>query len=197
MQFRFFIFILLLLWGNFCIAQKDSLVNKETKAKKIKQKTYPFAKIDSTKPYNPRIAILRSAIGPGWGQITNKKYWKLPIVYGGFAALIYSVTFYQKQYDDLRQAVKDRNAGLTLTDPSLEPLDIANLVSFRDFYRENRDLSWIGIGALYGLQIMDAAVDAHLQEFDVTENLSLRWQPDYRIQYGQAFLGATFTFTLK
>jgi hypothetical protein len=44
---------------------------------------------------------------------------------------------------------------------------------------------------------MDAAVDAHLQEFDVSENLSLRWQPDYRIQYGQAFLGATFTFTLK
>jgi hypothetical protein len=130
-------------------------------------------------------------------QIYNKKYWKLPIVYGGFAALIYSVAFYQKQYDDLRQAVKDRNAGLTLTDPTLEPLDIANLVSFRDFYRENRDLSWIGIGALYGLQIMDAAVDAHLQEFDVSENLSLRWQPDYRIQYGQAFLGATFTFTLK
>lgn len=163
-----------------------------------------FAQKKEDKPYVPdttswsrpkKASIL--ALVPGLGQIYNKKYWKLPIVYGGFAALIYSVTFYQTQYNDLRQAVKDRNAGLALADPSLEPLDIANLISFRDFYRENRDLSWIGIGALYGLQVMDAAVDAHLQEFDVTENLSLRWQPDYRIQYGQAFLGATFTFTLK
>jgi hypothetical protein len=162
-------------------------------AQKVEDKPYVS---DTTKWSRPK-KVTFLAFVPGLGQIYNKKYWKLPIVYGGFAALIYSVTFYQKQYDDLRQAVKDRNAGLTLTDPSLEPLDIANLVSFRDFYRENRDLSWIGIGALYGLQIMDAAVDAHLQEFDVTENLSLRWQPDYRIQYGQAFLGATFTFTLK
>jgi hypothetical protein len=70
-------------------------------------------------------------------------------------------------------------------------LDDANLVSLRDFYRESRDLSWIGIGGLYALQIIDAAVDAHLQEFDVSENLTLKWQPDYRIQAGRAFVGAT------
>jgi hypothetical protein len=131
------------------------------------------------------------ALVPGLGQIYNKKYWKLPIVYGGFAALIYSVSFYQNEYDLVRQAVLDKNAGRPISDPTLEPLDIANLVSLRDFYRESRDLSWIGIGGLYALQIIDAAVDAHLQEFDVSENLTLKWQPDYRVQAGRAFVGAT------
>ena len=131
------------------------------------------------------------ALVPGLGQIYNKKYWKLPIVYGGFAALIYSVSFYQNEYDLVRQAVLDKNAGRPISDPTLEPLDIANLVSLRDFYRESRDLSWIGIGGLYALQIIDAAVDAHLQEFDVSENLTLKWQPDYRVQAGREFVGAT------
>jgi hypothetical protein len=131
------------------------------------------------------------ALVPGLGQIYNKKYWKLPIVYGGFAALIYSVSFYQNEYDLVRQAVLDKNAGRPISDPTLEPLDIANLVSLRDFYRESRDLSWIGIGGLYALQIIDASVDAHLQEFDVSENLTLKWQPDYRVQAGRAFVGAT------
>ena len=79
MQYRFFIFFGLMMLCNFCIAQKDSTVKKNTTTKKIKQKVYPFAKVDTAKPYNPRIAILRSIIAPGWGQITNKKYWKLPI----------------------------------------------------------------------------------------------------------------------
>jgi hypothetical protein len=131
------------------------------------------------------------ALVPGLGQIYNKKYWKLPIVYGGFAALIYSVSFYQNEYDIVRQAVLDKKAGRPISDPTLQPLDDANLVSLRDFYRESRDLSWIGIGGLYALQIIDAAVDAHLQEFDVSENLTLKWQPDYRIQAGRAFVGAT------
>lgn len=137
------------------------------------------------------------ALVPGLGQIYNKKYWKLPIVYGGFAALIYSVSFYQTQYDLLRQAVLDKNAGRVLSDPTLQPYDAANLVSLRDFYRESRDLSWIGMGGLYALQIIDAAVDAHLQEFDVSENLSLKWQPDYRIQAGHAFVGATFVLSFR
>jgi len=131
------------------------------------------------------------ALVPGLGQIYNKKYWKLPIVYGGFAALIYSVSFYQNEYDIVRQAVLDKKAGRPISDPTLQPLDDANLVSLRDFYRDSRDLSWIGIGGLYALQIIDAAVDAHLQEFDVSENLTLKWQPDYRIQAGRAFVGAT------
>ena len=151
---------------------------------------------DSTKWTSAKKATVLALV-PGLGQIYNKKYWKLPIVYGGFAALIYSVSFYQIQYNSLSQAVKDRKAGLALADPTLEPLDMANLTAYRDFYRTNRDLSWIGIGALYALQMMDAAVDAHLQEFDVSENLSLKWQPDYSIQTGQAFVGATFWLTFK
>lgn len=150
---------------------------------------------DTTKWSRPKKATMMAFV-PGMGQIYNKKYWKLPIVYGGFAALIYSVGFYQTQYDQLKQAVLDRNAKKPLSDPTLEPLDLANLISFRDFYRENRDLSWIGMGGLYALQIIDAAVDAHLQEFDVSENLSIKWQPDYRIQSGQTFVGATIWLQL-
>jgi hypothetical protein len=156
-------------------------------AQRVEDKPYVS---DTTKWSRPKKATYLAFI-PGLGQIYNKKYWKLPIVYGGFAALFYSVGFYQTQYDQLKQAVLDRQAKKPLSDPTLEPLDLANLISFRDFYRENRDLSWIGMGGLYALQIIDAAVDAHLQEFDVSENLSLKWQPDYRIQSGQAFVGAT------
>jgi Family of unknown function (DUF5683) len=145
---------------------------------------------DTTKMSRPKKATLLALV-PGLGQIYNKKYWKLPIVYGGFAALIYSVGFYQNQYDIFRQAVQRRNAKLPIGDPQLEPLPDPYLVELRDFYRENRDLSWIGLGGLYALQIIDAAVDAHLQEFDVSENLSLRWDPNYQILYGQAFVGAT------
>jgi hypothetical protein len=161
-------------------------------AQKVEDKPYVS---DTTKWSRPKKATYMAFV-PGLGQIYNKKYWKLPIVYGGFVALIYSVGFYQTQYDQLKQAVLDRQAKIPLSDPTLEPLDLANLISFRDFYRENRDLSWIGIGGLYALQIIDAAVDAHLQEFDVSENLSLKWQPDYRVQSGQAFVGATIWLQL-
>jgi hypothetical protein len=143
---------------------------------------------DSTKWSSPKKATVLAFI-PGLGQIYNKKYWKLPIVYGGFAALIYSVSFYQNQYNILRQAVKDKNNNIPISDPSLQPYDVANLVSLRDFYRESRDLSWIGLGGLYILQIIDASVDAHLQEFDVSENISIKWQPNFDYQAGNSFIG--------
>ncbi|MES2726087.1 MAG: DUF5683 domain-containing protein [Bacteroidota bacterium] len=145
---------------------------------------------DTTKMSRPKKATLLAFV-PGLGQIYNKKYWKLPIVYGGFAALIYSVSFYQNQYDIYRVAVQKRNAKQPIGDPQIEPLQDSYLIELRDFYRESRDLSWIGIGGLYALQIIDAAVDAHLQEFDVSENLTLRWDPSYQVVYGHAFVGAS------
>ena len=185
MQFRFFIFILLLLWGNFCIAQKDSLLNKETKAKKIKQKTYPFAKIDSTKPYNPRIAILRSAIGPGWGQITNKKYWKLPIVYGALATTGYIFVRNIKQFKEANAAFKNASDLNPLNDIEIpEPYysvrsQPERIKNFRNQVRQNVDYSVLFFVLFWGLNVADAAVDAHLKTFDVSNDLSLQIKPGY------------------
>ena len=188
MQFRFFIFILLLLWGNFCIAQKDSLLNKETKAKKIKQKTYPFAKIDSTKPYNPRIAILRSAIGPGWGQITNKKYWKLPIVYGALATTGYIFVRNIKQFKEANAAFKNASDLNPLNDIEIpEPYysvrsQPERIKNFRNQVRQNVDYSVLFFVLFWGLNVADAAVDAHLKTFDVSNDLSLQLKPGYSIK---------------
>ncbi len=185
MHFRFFIFILLLLWGNFCIAQKDSVLNKEIKAKKIKQKTYPFAKIDSTKPYNPRIAVLRSAIAPGWGQITNKKYWKLPIVYGALGTTGYIFVRNIKQFKEANAAFKNASDGNESNDNLIpEPYysvrsQPERIKNFRNQVRQNVDYSVLFFVLFWGLNVADAAVDAHLKTFDVSNDLSLQIKPGY------------------
>ncbi len=185
MHFRFFIFILLLLWGNFCIAQKDSVLNKEIKAKKIKQKTYPFAKIDSTKPYNPRIAVLRSAIAPGWGQITNKKYWKLPIIYGALGTTGYIFVRNIKQFKEANAAFKNASDLNPLNDIEIpEPYySVRNqperIKNFRNQVRQNVDYSVLFFVLFWGLNVADAAVDAHLKTFDVSNDLSLQIKPGY------------------
>lgn len=128
----------------------------------------------------PQKATLFSAIIPGAGQIYNKKYWKAPIVYAGFAALIYSAYFYTNEYNRTRQALietRDSASNYTPHDPEFQNIPYPVLMNWREFYRKNRDLSYIGMAGLYLINIVDAAVDAHLQAFDVNENLSLKVQP--------------------
>ncbi len=185
MLYRFFIFFIVMLMCNYCIAQKDSVVKKEIKAKKIKQKVYPFAKIDSTKPYNPRIATIRSAIAPGWGQITNKKYWKLPIVYGALGTTGYIFFRNIKQYKEANAAFKNASDGNTSNDNQIpEPyysvrLQPERIKNFRNQVRQNIDYSVLFFVLFWGLNVADAAVDAHLKTFDVSDDLSLQIKPGY------------------
>ena len=136
------------------------------------------------KDHSPRRAALYSAVLPGLGQIYNKKYWKLPILYGGFAILGYLVVWNNDQYQVYRRAriAEENNQSSQSPFAGLEGsrfqnISIERLANAVDQSRRNRDFTIILTAGLYGLNIMDAIVDAHLIEFDVNPDLSLKLEP--------------------
>lgn len=138
--------------------------------------------------HSPKKAALRSAILPGLGQIYNKKYWKLPIVYGGLG-VCGSVFFYNlNNYQDTRFAYRVKynmrvnrtdSALFALIKPNLKPLPEENLRYYRNQFRRDVDYTVLFFMLLWGLNVVDAAVDAHLKSFDVSPDLSLRIKPGY------------------
>lgn len=164
-------------------------------------------------PFNPSPtrAVWLSALCPGLGQIYNRRYWKLPIVIGGFMGLGYATTWNANQYDDYSQGYQD----LMDNDPSTksymdffpptvneDDLDHAWLVQTfkarKDFARRNRDLCIIGLVGLYALCILDAYVDAQLTHFDVSPDLSIDWAPallEQRGGKGRPALGLNWAIT--
>jgi hypothetical protein len=132
--------------------------------------------------YNPRKALLYAAVLPGMGQIYNKKYWKLPLVYGGFFALGYAINFYQGLYQDYKvQLFYNLNNGWEENSES-NPNDpngytTGTLRTAVDKARRERDFFVILMGAMYILQIVDAHVDAHLKEFDINPTLKVSIRP--------------------
>ena len=133
-----------------------------------------------SKRFNPRRAGLYSAVLPGLGQAYNKKYWKIPIVYGGFIGLGFGVNFYQKQHK------KFRNELFTILDSgestSASGLNETQLRSIIDRARRERDYLLILSGVLYLLNVADAHIDSHLKEFDLNEKLKLTLDPMLRQQ---------------
>lgn len=137
---------------------------------------------------DPKKAVLYSAIFPGLGQLYNRKYWKLPIIYGGVLGLTYAITWNGRTYGDYKQAFSDL---VTQTGNSYEnffpgsPDDYTggrqglqdHLKRQKDFYRRNRDLAIIIAVGVYGLCMLDAYVDAQLYDFDMSPDLSMRVTP--------------------
>lgn len=139
---------------------------------------------------DPRKTLIFSAIFPGLGQIYNRKYWKLPILYGGFIGFSYAISWNNRYYQDYFQAYKDimdedpeTNSWHNFLRYGQDPESVDTtwlkdvLRRGKNYYRRYRDLSIIGTVALYGLSIMDAYVDAQLFEFDITPDLSMRVEP--------------------
>lgn len=134
---------------------------------------------------NPKIAARRSAILPGWGQIYNKKYWKVPIVYGALGTAAGIFVYNHSNYRDLRQAYRGKYNARVLGDsseyfkikPFLLPLSEESLRFNRDQFRRNMDYSVLFFLVLWGLNVVDATVDAHLKSFDVSPDLSLQVKP--------------------
>jgi hypothetical protein len=151
---------------------------------------------DSVKKHSPKKATIYSAILPGLGQIYNRKWWKVPILYAGFAGVGYAIGFNQKYYLDFRQALKDRiDDDPNTIDPYVNKYSAANLDELQQYYRKNRDLSYIILGAVYVLNIIDANVDAHLFDFDVSNDLSMNIKPAAIPTY--AGYGGGLALTLK
>ncbi len=133
---------------------------------------------ETLKNWNPRNSWWMSAILPGLGQAHNRKYWKIPIIYTIFAATMYMIEdnhFKYKIYRDA-YAVFDTEGP-----PSWSPtINSDQLKDRKNFYKRNRDLSIIMGGVFYLMNILDASVDANLMDFDISEDLSLRWEPQIK-----------------
>ncbi len=126
-------------------------------------------------PLAPSKAAFYSAILPGLGQAYNKKYWKIPIVYVGLGISIYSYSFNQREYNKFRDEYKRRLDGTyDPNHPIFGKLDEERLISAQKFYQKNRDLSMLITVVIYILNIVDANVDAHLIQFNVNDNLSIK-----------------------
>ena len=149
-------------------------------------------------PLRPSKAAFYSAILPGAGQAFNKKYWKIPIVWGAIGTGIYFYVRNDKQFDRYRSAYKRRLAGFTddeFSDADGNPL-ISNdgLVRAQQQFRRNKEVSLLVTIGLYALNIIDANVDAHLLQFNVDENLSLSPHYQFNQMENSSDLGLTLNF---
>lgn len=150
------------------------------------EKEVSVLKIDSAeadkkkkeKRHSPLKAALFSAALPGLGQGYNKKYWKIPIVYAGFAGLGYAIYYTATGFQGYRNAYRLQVDGNPDTYGSYKGVeDAATLKEYRDYFKRNLDISAICTAVWYTLNIVDAAVDAHLFEWNMSDDLSVSWRP--------------------
>jgi hypothetical protein len=126
----------------------------------------------------PRRAALNSALLPGLGQINNKRWWKVPLVYGGFVGIGLVFEFNQRYYQVfLKEAqFRQENPGKT-QNPLYAPYTTEGIISIKDSYRRNRDLSVLAGLGFYAINIIDAYVDAKFFRFDISDELSAKISP--------------------
>jgi len=153
----------------FLVGNTAVFAQTETEAVLVGKDTLKSNDID---PLTPAKAAFFSAVLPGLGQAYNKKYWKIPLVYGALGTSIYFYVDNNKKYHQYRDAYKSRLEGYFTDD--LAFLDNNRLIAGQKFYQRNRDLSALVTLAFYALNIIDANVDAALIQFNVDENLSVR-----------------------
>ncbi|UII30305.1 DUF5683 domain-containing protein [Fulvivirga ulvae] len=185
MKSIYFIFIALISGYSLAIGQitppsanPDTVENTETEEIIIENSENIEVKEIETyaDQFVPRKASLYAAILPGSGQVYNKKYWKLPIVYGGFIALGFTVDFYNDRYKLLRKELFKTLNESGYSSPYGNETQLRNNL---DSERRDRDFYVIMIGVLYLLQIADAHIDAHLKEFDLNPNLQVSLEPAF------------------
>ncbi len=166
------------------VSSSDSLLFKKNEFS-LRKDTFELPKTTDTFVPNSTKAVWYSAIFPGLGQIYNKKYWKLPIIYGSFVGIAYGLSFNQRNYTDYALAYKDA------MDDNVNTKSYENFVPAswsmkqiqdvmkrkKDYYRRYRDLSIIGMVAMYAACMIDAYVDAELYSFDISPDLSLHVEP--------------------
>jgi hypothetical protein len=182
----FLITLQLLLYQHVLTAQDTTVVSANTKKKLV---------LSSMK------ATMLSAALPGFGQIYNRKYWKIPLVYAGFGAIGYSVVFNITSYNKFIKGYQDfvdnipetdsykkliRGVEQSRYDPVVYPKTYNSsdaqwvkdgLLRQVDYYRKYRDLSYMGIAAWYIVSIIDANVDASLSDYDISDNINLTLVP--------------------
>ncbi|SHJ65538.1 hypothetical protein SAMN05444280_12549 [Tangfeifania diversioriginum] len=162
------------------------LVNADT-IKQVEKKP-----VKEEEVHSPKKAAIYSAVLPGLGQAYNKKYWKIPLVYIGFGTIGYFIKWNNDNYQFNKMAYNhliDDNPETNRFQEidAIKYYDLDNpthfnnfrdgLIKRQDYYRRNRDLLVISMVAFYGINIIDASVDAHLFNFDISDDLTFNWEP--------------------
>lgn len=164
----------------------------------VAKDTSPVKDTVTKKKHIPQKATRRSAIIPGWGQAYNGQYWKLPLVYGTIAiptvTYIYNNTWYKKTRDAYTIVVNEDTAHYDEIDPKLQGLSAQDLQYYRNDFRRNRDYSVLFFLIAWGLNVVDATVSGHLKEFDVSDDLSMKIQPQYNPLTKSLNVGLAFHF---
>jgi hypothetical protein len=197
MYFRYFLLVLLLPLSLYSKDVKDTVQVKPLE-----------------KPYKiiPRQATIKSLMIPGWGQVYNRQYWKLPLVAGAFVTLGMIANWNSVRYNKYRDFYYQ--VSPRASDPSFKPpttvavpyedgtirdLDINQLKRLTDGYRRNRDYTYIGMVLAWTFNVVDANVSAHLKTFDVSDDISLKVKPmvDYQPFSQSLVSGITLSFNFK
>jgi Family of unknown function (DUF5683) len=177
--------IILLLNCFIASAQKKIVLEKDSSVTINANNFNKYLDTAALKKYKPSIAIKRSAMLPGWGQYTNKKYWKIPLVYAGVGIPAYLFFRNLKQYREAKEAYSLASD----TDPSNDNLIKEPYYSvrsqpdrirvFRNGVRQNVDYSVLFFIVFWGLNVADAAVDANLKTFNVSDDISMHFKGGY------------------
>lgn len=196
MKRNIFILPLLLLLGTApIVAQQDSVA--------VSTEQYIPATDEEFKEYDPLAparAAFYSAVLPGLGQAYNGRYWKIPIVYAALGVGTYFYINNDNEYHRYRDAYRIRLAGGTndeFSDENGTPLiSDSGLQDAQEFYQRNKEVSLLVMIGLYALNIIDANVDAHLQQFNVSENLALKPAYNFNTFTGKTDFGLSLNFKL-
>ncbi len=197
MKLRLFI-LLYIIFSGAC--QYARSADKQAQVTNVKQQTTndqrTTANNDTILYPNAQKALWLGVIIPGAGQIYNRQYWKLPIVYGGLMGCAYAISWNGRLYNDYKQAYIDILQASNYTDPNASFIKIlpegytiaslggvsnytSMLNNYQNTYRRNRDLGIIAAIAVYALSLIDAYVDAQLYNFDISPDLTLNIQPQF------------------
>ncbi len=168
-QLCFFLLSFLLIW-NLSAQQTDTILSTKEKQ--------PTTTEQLLKKHNPKVAIALSAVIPGSGQIYNKKWWKVPIIYAGLGVSSYLIYDFAVKTKSYQNEYKYRiNGQLDNLNPKYSIYTDENVLALKNYYRRNMEISIAAFAIIYLLNIVDAAVDAHLFYFDISDELSMSMQP--------------------
>jgi hypothetical protein len=168
--------------------QNDSIVKLENTKQNQESKV---------KLHSPKKAALMSTIIPGLGQVYNKKYWKLPIIYGAYGYATYSLINNHKFYVKYRNAYAQRVDDIEDNETLLPEYKTEDLRIIKNIYWKDRDLNFLILIGLHALNILDAAVDAHLFYFDISDDLTFNIKPSsQQLSFGRS-QAAGITFSLN
>jgi uncharacterized protein DUF5683 len=180
--------------------KRDSAKSKRFVPKITKEKTYHPDSL-----HDPHKALIRSLMVPGWGQLYNHKWWKVPLIYGGLGLLGDVIIFNNNYYNIFLKEAQLRERGVTTNlNPLLAQVSTADVDTYTDLYRRNRDLGILGFIGGWGIQMIDAYIDAKFQHSYTMDNdlsfkirPSIMSQPVYALSSTTYIPSVTITFTLR